>query len=155
MLLSLELFFVVLGIVFVWLAALSFFLYSSVSHYRRLTAGTKKEDLASVLDKILEEEKVTEKRLEELVKRIEEEVKDGKFHIQKVGLVRFNPFSDTGGSHSFALAILDGNDSGVIISSLHSRDQTRIYTKQIKNGKSLGVELSKEEQESIEKARKR
>ena len=51
------------------------------------------------------------------------------------GLVRYNPFEDTGGQQSFAMALLDGAANGVVISSLHSRQQTRIYLKTINAGR--------------------
>lgn len=57
-------------------------------------------------------------------------------HLQKVGFVRFNPFSDTGGDQSFCLCLLDANNNGVTITSLHNREQTRIYAKLIQAGTS-------------------
>jgi hypothetical protein len=143
------------GVIFIWLAILTFFLFRVISHYRSLTKGVLKEDLISILEKILKEEKENQDKIERIFKKIEEIEKEGAFHIQKVGLVRFNPFSNTGGSHSFTLALLNDYDEGVVISSLHSRDQTRIYAKPIKGGKSEKYELSEEEKEAIEKAKKR
>jgi hypothetical protein len=64
--------------------------------------------------------------------------------VQHVGLVRFNPFDDTGGNQSFALALLDANADGIVLSSLHSRAATRVYVKAILGGKSDGT-LSAEE----------
>lgn len=77
-----------------------------------------------------------------------------KSHLQKMGFVRFNPFNDTGGDQSFCLAILNGHDTGIVISSLHSREQTRIYAKRIVAGKTEGVELSREEAEALNRALK-
>ena len=77
-----------------------------------------------------------------------------KSHLQKLGFVRFNPFNDTGGDQSFCLAILNGHDTGIVISSLHSREQTRIYAKRIVAGKTEGVELSREEAEALNRALK-
>jgi len=71
--------------------------------------------------------------------------------LQRVGVVRFNPFEDTGGQQSFALAMLDARGSGVVISSLHSRQATRVYLKQITEGKS-DTQLSNEEAEAIRRA---
>ena len=72
--------------------------------------------------------------------------------IQKVGIVRFNPYNDMGGDQSFALAVLDGLRNGVVISSLCSRSGTRIYAKTVMNGDGLDHPLSQEEQEAINKA---
>jgi uncharacterized protein DUF4446 len=71
--------------------------------------------------------------------------------IQKVGVVRFNPFADTGGDQSFAVALLDAEGSGVVLSSLHGRADTRIFAKQVQAGRSKHA-LSDEEQDAIRKA---
>ena len=68
--------------------------------------------------------------------------------IQRVGLVRFNPFEDTGGNQSFALALLDQHGDGLVISSLHARTGTRVYGKAIAGGKSEAA-LSDEEAEAL------
>ncbi len=71
--------------------------------------------------------------------------------VQKVGVVRFNPFKDTGGDQSFIIALLDSNNKGVVLSSLYTREGTRVYTKPIEKGGST-YHLSKEEKEAIAKA---
>lgn len=73
--------------------------------------------------------------------------------IQKVSVIRFNPFAGEGegGNQSFAMALLDEKDNGIIISSLHTREETRMYAKPIKNGVSEHF-LSKEEKDAISKA---
>ena len=73
--------------------------------------------------------------------------------IQKVGVVRFNPFQDSGGDQSFAIALLDQRGSGVVVSSLHGRAETRIFAKQVINGRSTHS-LSDEEQQAIREALK-
>jgi hypothetical protein len=72
-----------------------------------------------------------------------------KANIQKVGLVKFNPFNETGGDHSFSLALLDGHKNGIIITSLHTRERTRLYVKDVSSGKSK-IELSIEEQKALQ-----
>ncbi len=69
--------------------------------------------------------------------------------LQKVTLTRFNPFGDLGGNQSFILCLLDKSDSGVIITSLHNRDMTRLYAKTVKNGQEDGVVLSKDEKAAM------
>ena len=71
--------------------------------------------------------------------------------VQCVGLVRFNPFQDTGGDQSFALALLDAQGNGVVMSSLHSRTVTRFYAKAIKGGTSQ-LSLSAEEAQALQEA---
>ncbi len=71
--------------------------------------------------------------------------------IQKFGMVRFNAFDDIGGEQSFALVLLDGNNSGVAISSLYSRQDARLYAKGIVNGEAERP-LSGEEQRALRMA---
>lgn len=71
--------------------------------------------------------------------------------LQRIGIVRFNPFADTGGQQSFVVALLDAHGSGVLISSLHSRQQTRVYMKQVTEGRSE-TQLSEEESEALRQA---
>ena len=72
--------------------------------------------------------------------------------MQKVGILRFNPFADTGGDQSFVFAILDGNDTGIVLTSLHSRSTTRWYAKNVKKGKGVDFDLSQEEEKTIKTA---
>lgn len=72
--------------------------------------------------------------------------------VQKVGVVRFNAFSNTGSDLSFAVALLDHQDNGVVFSSLFGRNESRIYAKPICSGESSYL-LTAEEQEAIQKAR--
>ncbi len=69
--------------------------------------------------------------------------------IQKVGLVRYNAFKDVGSDLSFAIALLDGNDTGVVLNGLYGSESSNIYAKPIKSGKST-YQLSDEEKYAIE-----
>jgi hypothetical protein len=71
--------------------------------------------------------------------------------LQKLADVRFNPFQDSGGDQSFALALLDQGGTGIVISSLHGRAESRIFAKQVTNGRSKHA-LSDEEQQAIRAA---
>lgn len=71
--------------------------------------------------------------------------------IQKVGMVRYNAFQDTGSNLSFAVALLDNNNTGIVINGIYSRDGSNIYSKPIQQGKSDFV-LSDEEKEAINQA---
>lgn len=143
-----------LAAVFLWLTILSFFVFSAVRHYQKLTADTKKEDLKSILNELLKKMNVDGKRIDELAEKAKNLREDGLLHVQKIGLVRFNPFEKMGGDQSFTLALLDGQDNGVVISSLHRREETRIYAKTVKKGKKVEYEFSDEEKEAIKKAMK-
>jgi hypothetical protein len=71
--------------------------------------------------------------------------------LQCVGLVRYNPFEETGGDQSFALALLDRRGDGVVISSLHGRAATRFYAKPVRGGSST-LSLSDEEVQAVQQA---
>ena len=71
--------------------------------------------------------------------------------FQKVGILKYDAFNEMGGNLSFALTLLDGNNSGYIINSMHSREGCYNYIKEIVKGESY-IELSKEEAESLERA---
>lgn len=90
--------------------------------------------------------------LKRISQRIEKLERENVFDIKKIGLVRFNPFKEIGGNQSFSLALLDGNDNGVVITSLYSREGNRVYGKPIKNGQSE-YSLSEEEKEAIKQAK--
>lgn len=73
--------------------------------------------------------------------------------IQKSAIVRYNPFKDMGGEQSFTIALLDAKNSGIVISSLFTREGTRVYTKLIIQGESKN-QLTEEEKQAIEEAKK-
>lgn len=140
-------FFVITGL---WLLGLSAVLFWVFNNFRRLTNKTKKGNLIKVLDRVLTVEAKNTKGISQVKKQIKKIELEGQLHVQKVGLVRFNPFNELGGSHSFALSLLDGKDAGVIITGLHTRERTRVYIKHIKDGKSK-YDLSKEERKALQK----
>ncbi len=75
-----------------------------------------------------------------------------KNNFQKIGFIRFNPFDDAGGSISFVIALLDADNSGVVISSLHGREGNRVYAKEVEKGISKS-QLTEEEQQAIKEAK--
>jgi hypothetical protein len=145
--------YIVLGIIGFWLLSLSVSLFLILRFFNQLVKKTKKGDLKRVLEKVLASEVENTKAIKMLNKEIDKLEDEGKFHVQKVGLIRFNPFQETGGDHSFSIALLDGKDTGVILTGLHTRERTRVYAKAIKKGKSEH-ELSNEEKKAFTKAKK-
>ena len=71
--------------------------------------------------------------------------------IQKIGIVRYNAFKDTGSDLSFTLALLDENNNGVVLNGIYSREMSNIYAKPVEKGESKYT-LSDEEKEAISKA---
>jgi len=111
--------------------------------------------------KVIDVEEVVESQTK-IIKEIKKDIKTlsqwnselqkiSDISITKVGVVRFNPFKDTGGDQSFAIALLDSNNNGLVLSSLYTREGTRVYTKPIEKEIS-NYNLSDEEKEAIEKA---
>jgi hypothetical protein len=72
--------------------------------------------------------------------------------LYKFAMLRFNPFKEVGGDQSFSLAMLNGRNNGIVLSSLYTRDGTRIYAKAITNGISEKHPLTEEEKEVIKLA---
>ena len=70
---------------------------------------------------------------------------------QKMGLVRYNAFKDTGSDLSFTLALLDEHNDGVVLNGIYSREMSNIYAKPVKNGES-SYTMSEEEKMAVQKA---
>ena len=119
-----------------------------------LTRGSDGESLEAVFDAHLETVHQVGRDLDELTARTAVLESSARHHFARLGLVRFNPFPDTGGNQSFALALLDESEEGFVVSSLHSRTGTRIYAKAIVGGKA-DTSLSTEETEAMGLARTR
>lgn len=130
---------------------LLFYFYKTNKKFDLLLEGGKIKDLKDVFLKQIEKEEEQNERIKEIVNRIKELETVSEKTIQKVGIVRFNPFSSLGGNQSFVVALLDKNNNGFVISSLFIKEGSRIYTKTIAGGKS-DYALSKEEQEAITRA---
>jgi hypothetical protein len=113
-----------------------------------LTRGADGRSLDAVLDAHLDKVFAVARELDELSARSAVLEASGRRSIQRVGIVRFNPFEDTGGNQSFALALTDAFGDGFVVSSLHARTGTRVYAKAISAGRSDGA-LSEEEQEAL------
>src|SRR5258708_23812602 len=142
-----------LSIVLLFLVIWQTFRLARIERLRQefFASGLKKDleqiliDQNRALTKFNQELKIQNKSLTQLYK-------DNEDNFQKIGFVRYNPFDDAGGNVSFAVALLNAHDDGVVISSLHGREGTRVYSKIIKTAKSES-QLTEEEQEAIKKAK--
>ena len=90
-------------------------------------------------------------QFEKLSKELETMKIDSVANLKNVAVIRFNPFSELGSNQSFSAAILDGTNNGLVITSLFTRSENRVYGKPIKNGASVYL-LTDEEKEAIKKA---
>ena len=142
------------GAIAIWLLVITILLVKMLLHYRNLTADVCKKDLISSLNHLIEISERNSKDVEGLTEKLNKEIDENKKHIQRLGFKRYNPFTDTGGDQSFTAALLDDLGDGIMISSLHSRENTRLYAKRVEGGKVSTQTLSSEEQEVIKQALK-
>jgi hypothetical protein len=116
-----------------------------------VTRGEDGRSLEAVLDAHLDKVFAVARELDELTARTVLLEAAQRRSFQRVGLVRYNPFEETGGNQSFALALLDAAGDGWVLSSLHARSGTRIYAKAIKAGRA-DTGLSEEETAALKQA---
>jgi adenylate cyclase len=116
--------------------------------YRALVSDNKGVSLQQLLNSHLGKVVEIGARMEELTKLHESLEARSRGSLQHIGLVRFNPFEDTGSDQSFAIALLDDRHDGIVLSSLHGRGQTRVFAKPVEGGQSKHT-LSDEEAHAI------
>lgn len=152
-----------MSIIFALLVALIILVIVDIYNNKKLKAryeifmGVGKKHKREInMEKLLIEcvskaESIDEKygKLLEIVQDME---KNMQYCCQKVGIVRYNPFEEMGGNLCFAVAILDAENTGIVINGIHSRTGTFTYAKPVELGVSTYI-LSKEEQEAIDKAK--
>ncbi|MBI2011995.1 DUF4446 family protein [Candidatus Daviesbacteria bacterium] len=141
--------FLLLGLV--WLCILTYFFWKERKIYKKFFPNEQDKDFTDKLKEILANLKEGEIKDRLIIKNQRQISFEGLSHLQNIAVLRYNPYEDTGGSMSFSLALLDGHSNGVVLTSLHTRAGTRVYTKEIKKGESE-IALSKEEEQVIEKA---
>lgn len=144
-------------VVLIWLGILTYLVFTG----RRKSFEGKK-----ILRSVFEEEGDVEVKFDQLIRKVNglgsqvdglkdviAEIKsDSLRHVQRLGLLRFNPYGDTGGDQSFAVALLDKDGNGVVVTSLHSRSTTRVFAKPVILGRPEKYEFSKEETDVVKKA---
>lgn len=109
------------------------------------------KDIQEDLENYMYRVERVEKQNAEILGQISGLDKDLEGCIQKVGILRYSAFQDTGSDLSFTLALLDENDNGVVLNGIYSREMSNIYAKPVEGGKSKYT-LSEEEQEAIKRA---
>lgn len=138
-------------VVLIWLSVLTYLIWKEKRYLGELFPKDSKGDIRVKFEEVLTVLAETQRRDQILNRNIRQIAKDGLNHIQKIAVLRYNPYQDTGGDQSFSIAMLDGIGSGFILTSLHTRAGTRVYTKNIVEGK-CDLKLSMEEEEVVEKA---
>lgn len=115
-------------------------------------SGKDGKDLEKVLTEQLSEVQELDQEIQELFEisnRLRELCLKS---LHKVSVVRFNPFKEVGGNQSFSVVLLDGKNSGVVLSSLHTREGTRVYAKPVLLGDADGFPFTEEEKKVIAQA---
>lgn len=136
-------------ILLIWSISLQIQLNKFKKRNRELFSGKKIENLEEILLKQATNLKSLDKDIQELY-TISNQINNLAFRgFHKLGLIRFNPFKDVGGDQSFAIALLNGKNNGLTISSLFTREGARIYSKSIIGGISEKYPLTEEEKEAI------
>lgn len=141
--------------VFTWLGILSLLIWQQGKFLRSLFPKSGERDIRKKFEevtKVVESFKIKLDDLEEEIAKVQDQ---GLQHIQKVALLRFNPYDDTGGDQSFTICLLDDKGSGIVVTSLHARSGTRVFGKEISLGKSGKYKLSKEEELVVKEAMER
>ena len=118
---------------------------------KRIFAGTKARNLEEMIVEVGKKVNQIEEMQEKIDKHLV--VIDSRLDksVRNIETVRFNPFIDAGSNQSFAIAMLNDEGNGVVMSSLYARDRMSIFAKPIVRGKSE-FELSSEEKEVLSKA---
>lgn len=144
---------IVVVLIIIWLAILTYFLLSYLKEKRRVVKEIKDKGLQDSIEKILLSQAQIEDKIKELQKNDNSIGNLAAKSITKIGAIRYNPFSDTGGDQSFSVALLNLDNNGIVITSLYNREENRVYAKSINQGQSK-YHLTEEEKEAINKAKK-
>ena len=137
-------------IALVLIMALSLRMRKLMSRLDELTGGAG-GDIEQTLTTHLEIVRAGERRMETLEQAVAILQAQMPACLRKTGLVRFDAFEDVGGEQSFSLALLDFNNNGFVLSSVYSRNDVRVYSKAIRDGRASHT-LSQEEERALREA---
>lgn len=147
---KLELAFFVLTGIAILVAA--FWMITTERRLKKFFLGKKAKDLEETITIL----GVNIEKLEQAKKKIEADIavldSKAKKSIRGLETIRFNPFPDQGGNQSFAIAMLDEEGDGLVLSSLYSRERMSVFAKPVKKGAAV-YELTAEEKEALTKAK--
>src|SRR3989338_1648099 len=144
-------FWVTVGIVFAVMSLVWVWIFLTHQKLRTFFRGRSGSDLESVIHETAAALQSLQKRQKWREEHILLLSNNMQRTVQYVGIVRFNPFGREGSDQSFSIALLDGEQSGVALSSFYSRDGVRVYAKPLIKGKSP-YPLTAEEEEAITRA---
>lgn len=151
-----------LGLVIIVLSIIVFVLFISViviiaqniksrKNFRKFMQGKNAKNLEEKIGELFEDNKLLKESVEENRKELRRVKRNQEFAFQKVGLIKYDAFKQMGGMLSFSLALLNDQNDGFLINSVHSSDGCYSYTKEIKSGES-DISLGEEEKKALQKA---
>lgn len=125
----------------IWVTILS----RRVAALCRNSKGASLEEVITSNNQDVVSLKETQGKHDKEIDRLQHQIKRS---IQNINVVRFNPYKDTGGNQSFAIAITDSHNNGVVLSSLYYRERVNVFAKPIENGTS-SFPLTEEEKQAL------
>ncbi len=121
--------------------------------YHKFMGGNEAKALEAYIMSLIDANKENEDQIKANAEQIKRLFEKQRFHFQKIGMHKYDAFQEMGGQLSFALTLLDENNDGFIINSVHNIQSSYCYAKEVKGG-SCSINLSKDEAISLEKALK-
>lgn len=117
--------------------------------YRKFMLGKNAKSLEKDIEGIFEDNKFIKAAMDKNRKDIQSLYRKFEGAFQKVGIIKYDAFNQMGGQLSFSLALLDENDNGFILNSVHSTEGCYSYTKEIRNGL-CDISLGDEEKKALD-----
>lgn len=142
------------GFLGLWLLGLTFYIWQQGKFLKSLFPKSGERDIRRKFEEVLKQVGDLKKESTGLKDHLSEVENTGLEHVQRVELLRYNPYEDSGGDQSFSLALLNNQGSGIVLTSLHARSGTRVFAKSIHLGKGVKHQLSEEEQTVIKEEMK-
>lgn len=128
--------------------------YSKLSKkYKKFMGGNEAKALESHIMNLISLNELNSEKIEENRNEIQEIIRRQRYNFQKIGMIKYDAFQEMGGNLSFALTLLDENNDGFIINSVHNIQSSYCYAKEVKSGK-CNINLSDEEAVALERALK-
>lgn len=138
--------------VFIWLLVLSYLVGRQNNFLKSLFPKSGERDIRQKFEEVLNQIEEFKLGSDDFKKKLNNFEKKGMGYIQRIELLRYNPYEDTGGDQSFSLVLLDEEGSGIVLTSLHARSGTRIFAKPVSEGRASKYQFSEEEETVIRRA---
>lgn len=119
--------------------------------YTKFMTGKSAKSLENEIIGLFEDNKFLRSSIDKNKKDIRTLYKNMESTFQKLGIIKYDAFNQMGGKLSFCIALLDENNNGFIMNSVHSTEGCYSYTKQIISGES-DIDLGKEEKQALDMA---